>query len=123
MSNKTLVKRKLCWVLPPADFECVCSKCGHNKWLAWSEYEGHVWCHRCKVDTSEGNGIFSGPIPIGGMKLMLGDNCFDKYDIETGRLYKFDDKAESKLGWVPTDTIFRLVKETCECTKESSRSQ
>lgn len=70
--------------MQPAAYEICCDKCGGK--VEWSEFEGRVWCPKCKIDTAGNLGIFSGPVPIEVCQ-MLGMS-FDRVDLKTeDRLY------------------------------------
>lgn len=79
--------RKRTWVYcqPPQSYEISCDKCGGQN-IAWSEYEGHIWCFTCSKDTKGSLSIFDGPIPVEACKLF--GISFDRIDLKTGdRLY------------------------------------
>jgi hypothetical protein len=116
-----LKKRKLCWIHQPAEFEILCEKCEKNDQLEWSEFESHVWCRRCKIDSCNGfGGIFSGPIPVEAVKLIMGDDAFSKFDIKTGRIYEFTSMTgraqwrihhpNGRYDWRPTKRFGKLVR-------------
>jgi len=80
-----LKKRKWIYIHHPLVYEMRCDKCwdkdensntGMN--IAWSEFEGCIWCYDCKIDTPGFGGLFDGPIPIGITK-MLGISFFRAY--------------------------------------------
>lgn len=92
VSDVTLLEKRLwCYVQQPAVYEIAPHDCGHND-AQWSEYDKHLWCPHCEVDfiPSDG-GIFSGPIAI-GLSTMLGV-CFDRVNIATGKVDRFDTDA------------------------------
>jgi hypothetical protein len=80
-----LIKRKTCYVLSPEKYEISCDKCDGTN-ITWSEFEHKIWCYDCQIDTDGNPGIFGGPIPVNVTKLLLGDNCFDQINIETGEI-------------------------------------
>lgn len=84
-------KRQWTYILKPAEYEIACDKCGKLN-VMWSEYEGKIWCYECEIDTKGNGGIFMGPIP---RKLcdMLGIS-FDRLNVETGKVVKFEDKEK-----------------------------
>ena len=55
-------KRTWCYAQPPPIFGVTCDKCGGEN-IAWSEWQGLIWCFDCEVDTDGTKGIFNGPIP------------------------------------------------------------
>lgn len=97
-----LRKRKWCYCLSPTAYDIFCDKCqGDN--ITWSEFEHKIWCYDCKIDTEGTGGIFDGFIPVQLTKILLGDHCFDKIDIETGRRMKmYCNKKTGKLWWRKT---------------------
>ena len=81
-------KRKWCYVLPPAAYGIDGHRCG-NRDCQWSEFVDHLWCGDCKVDFTPGNwGVFDGPIGVNICKMF--GIVFDRYEIGTGRVVKFD---------------------------------
>ena len=85
-SAKRRARRKWCYAQPPAVYclgPCVCG----NAKLQWSEWRGHLWCAKCKLDfVPKHNGIFDGPIPVGCANL-LGIR-FDRIDLKTRKLVR-----------------------------------
>lgn len=78
MSN-LLKKRDAVWVYSPQEYGMRCDRCKGDK-IAWSEYEEHVWCYTCKLDTS-GEGW---PLDLAGWytsKLIVGQFCHHKIRI------------------------------------------
>lgn len=62
--------------------------CG-NEDLQWSEFERHLWCDKCQRDFIPDNiGAFDGPIPV-RVSALLG-MTFDRYNMETQRVERFD---------------------------------
>jgi len=60
-----LTKRKWIYAQHPVQYGIECDKCNSlNIW--WSEFEGHIWCYDCEVDTPG-----TGEILIGQFLLML----------------------------------------------------
>lgn len=90
MADKILVKRTWVYVHKPAAYEVRCDNCGGSN-IAWSEYEGHIWCFDCEIDTVGDKGIFDGPIPVGLCKNM--GISFDRIDLETKRVQVFNPKT------------------------------
>ena len=85
-------KRKWHYVLLPMQYGVFCKKSRkHKTW--WSEFEGMIWCYKCKKDMSGTLGIFGGPIPICTTQLMLGENCFDRVKVATGKIKRFSCKS------------------------------
>ena len=94
--DKSLRKRKYIYANNPARYEIRCDKCnGENIW--WSEYESHIWCYDCEIDTSGTEGIFGGPICFNAMRLV--GLTFDRINLETEQLEicKIED---NELKWV-----------------------
>jgi hypothetical protein len=79
------VKRKAVYVQRPRDYEMSsCPQCG-NEDPDWSEYQKHLWCEHCQIDfIPKCAGIFDGPIPVEGAKLMGID--LRMIDLETGKI-------------------------------------
>ena len=106
------VKRTHCYVQNPKEYEIECPICGgHN--IEWSEFEGHIWCYKCKKDIYIDlyhSGIFSGPIPMGTATYIFG-LCFDRFNIETKEIVKFDDIEKFNSTWVKTDELIKYEKE------------
>jgi len=57
------------YIQKPNHFEIVCPKCGSNE-CDWSEYAGHIWCYKCKLDIWDYESPMSGPVPIGISKIL-----------------------------------------------------
>lgn len=97
-----LKKRTWIYVQPPMAYSVFCDICG-NPYVEWSEFEGHVFCWRCLKDTGGTGGIFDGPIPINGAKIL--GLCFDRIDLETGQWLtaKIED---GELIYEPVENIF-----------------
>lgn len=95
-----LVKRTECWVYTSVDYGMRCDKClGTN--IAWSEYEGHIWCYACKVDTV-GEGWPLDLTPWETAKLVFGPYCFHKVRLADGVLLVPTFPEGSKgIAWVP----------------------
>ena len=80
------------YVLGAYEYEMAGCECGCAR-PQWSEYEGHLWCPVCCTDfIPKHNGVFDGPIPYEMAKL-LGFN-FDRYDLTTQQIIKFEDYHE-----------------------------
>lgn len=78
-------KRKWRYLLEPAEYGCCCMtgkkiNAGHR--IAWSEYEGMLWCYDCKKDMRGFGGIFDGPILTEATRLILGPLCFHRHNLE-----------------------------------------
>ena len=86
--NEELKKRTWHYVHLPVVYEISCDKCGGTN-TTWSEYEGHIWCRDCNIDTKGTAGIFDGPIPI-GLCGVLGIS-FDRWDMEKKIVVKFEE--------------------------------
>lgn len=83
-------KRKWCYVMKPQDFQISCDICKSDN-ITWSEYAHHIWCYDCKIDTKGDGGIFSGPIPA--MATQILGIYFDKFNLKTGKIAKFNPKT------------------------------
>lgn len=82
-----LKKRTWRYLLEPDAYAVCCNKGGQvNKEhkVAWSEYEGMIWCFDCEEDMVGFGGIFDGPIMYETTKMILGETCFHRYNMETG---------------------------------------
>jgi hypothetical protein len=90
-----LKKRKWVYVMKPTTYEIVCDKCGGPN-IAWSEFEGLVWCFDCKIDTRGSDGIFDGPIPLEIAK-MFGIS-FDRFYLKNKSIIKME-IVGNKLIW------------------------
>jgi hypothetical protein len=90
-----LIKRTWYYVQKPQEWGIGCPKCkGIN--LAWSEYEGCIWCFDCEKDLKKYVNPLSGPVPINFAAIF--GICFDRFNIVSGKVDKYDaDKNE----WVP----------------------
>ncbi len=86
--EKTMTKRKWCYAQSPAVYQINCDLCGGHD-ITWSEFEHMIWCFKCEKDTPGNGGIFDGPIPVGVCKMM--GIVFDRIDLETGKVIKFED--------------------------------
>lgn len=64
-------KRTEVYVQRPASYEISgCPTCG-NLDPEWSEWQDYLWCPACQIDfIPESGGIFYGPIPVNGMRLI-----------------------------------------------------
>lgn len=88
VSPPALARRTWCYVQPPRAYAMAACACGNHD-TQWSEFAGHLWCARCEKDfIPEHNGVFDGPIPLGAAT-MLG-MCFDRIDLATETLQRFD---------------------------------
>ncbi len=89
-----LVKRKWVYVQPPKDYEMGPCPCG-NFDLQWSEFQGHLWCEKCQKDfIPENAGIFDGPI-LAQVAQLCGMS-FDRFNLETQQVERFEDYIEKK---------------------------
>lgn len=83
-----LQKREWAYTQPPSDYGMAPCACGNHD-TQWSEYMGHLWCAKCKIDfRPEHGGVFDGPIPVYTSKLL--GMSFDRYNLKTGEVEKFD---------------------------------
>lgn len=83
--NPGFPKRTWHYLLDPAEYGVHCNNRGKvnpSHKVAWSEYEGMIWCFDCKKDMRGFGGIFNGPIPVEATKLILGRQCFYRYNLE-----------------------------------------
>ena len=62
-------KRTWCYKSLPTAFEIKCDKCGGEN-ITWSEYEHHIWCFDCEVDTKGTENLLSGPVPVSTAALL-----------------------------------------------------
>lgn len=101
-----LVKRTWCYVQQPKVYCLSPCKCG-NEDVQWSEWQKHLWCEKCQIDfIPECDGIFDGPIPVGAATLM--GICFDRINLETNEIEKFQHKSIEELkqnGLLPNETV------------------
>ena len=97
-----LKKRTWIYVQPPMAYEVYCDLC-NNKYVEWSEFQGHVWCWRCLKDTKGTGGVFSGPIPTQGAEIM--GICFDRICLKTGQWLK-PELEENKIVHKPIKNLF-----------------
>lgn len=94
-----LVRRTWCYVRQPAHFEIPEHGCGHAP-AEWSEFIGRLWCDRCKLDfTPAHDGVLGGPIPV-QTAVALGVS-FDRFDVTTGVVDRFDPVAGSYASEAP----------------------
>ncbi len=90
-----VTRRKYIFVNHPTQYEIRCDKCnGINIW--WSEFDHHIWCYDCEVDTPGFPGIFDGPIPFNALK-MLGLSL-DRINLETQQIERAK-LEDNKLTW------------------------
>lgn len=92
MEEKQLYKRTWVYCQNPKDYQMSCDKCGGTN-IEWSEFEGHIFCYDCKIDTPGNKGIFDGPIPIHAAKIL--GMSFDRIDLQTHKLLKFNFETNS----------------------------
>jgi hypothetical protein len=95
MAEIKLKKRTWIYVQNPREYEITCDKCGGVN-IEWSEFEAHIWCYECKIDTKGTEGVFGGPIPIEAAKIL--GMSFDRYDMVNKCLLKYD---KEKQQYVP----------------------
>jgi hypothetical protein len=89
-------KRTWHYLSPPSRFEIAPCACGNHA-TQWSEFAKHLWCDSCNHDfVPEHNGVFDGPIPINAA-IMLGMS-FDRMNLETGCVERYDPKSSSYLA-------------------------
>lgn len=64
LSGGPMVKRTHCYCQGPSTYDITCPKNPTHE-TTWSEFEGRIWCFKCKKDYIPWNiGIFDGPIPM-----------------------------------------------------------
>ena len=109
-------KRTWHYLMPPWIYDMRCDKCwdedlnsGKGTNIEWSEYERHIWCYDCEIDTKGFQGIFDGPIPIQAAYMM--GLSFDRYNLLTKEIERYNlEKISSKESdsWDPPSewTIF-----------------
>ena len=90
-------KRKWIYIFKPQSYEISCDKCGGSN-ITWSEFERRIWCFDCKIDTPGNGGIFSGPIPLEVTKMIMGENCFDRFYFKSKQIRKMKIEG-NKLVW------------------------
>lgn len=73
----------------PAEFEVApCPDCKEHD-TTWSEYEGEVWCFKCKKEyVPEHNGMLDGPILIHTATLL--GVSFDRFNILKNKVEKLN---------------------------------
>ena len=104
-----LQKRRFMYVQKPQEYEIHCDKCGGLN-LNWSEWEGLIWCYDCQIDTPGDKGIFSGPIPM-TLATYLGI-CFDRYDLETQKVLKFDTEEWRNSFQTPGRSRYEILRDS-----------
>lgn len=85
-------KRTWHYIYPPSHYEVHCNNGGEvNKdhKTTWSEFEGMIWCYDCQKDMKGFGGIFDGPIPVQAAQMMLGSDCFDRWDMRKREVQTF----------------------------------
>lgn len=87
MSPK-LKKREWCYCQYPSVYEVSCDQCGGTH-TTWSEYEKHIWCFDCEIDTLGTPGIFGGPIPLHACEAL--GICFDRIILADNSIVKTED--------------------------------
>ena len=98
-------KREWIYVQPPMAYEVFCDICG-NPYVEWSEYQGMVWCWRCLKDTRGTGGVFDGPIPVNGSKMM--GLCLDRIDLKTGQWLSLK-IVDGKMEYEPFGNVFPAI--------------
>ena len=83
-----LKKREWVYVGSPSMYDIAPCSCGNTE-TQWSEYSKHLWCSKCEKDfVPEHDGVFGGPI-LANIAGLLGI-CFDRVNITTGKVVKFN---------------------------------
>jgi len=93
MGQADLRENKRLWHFThhPKTFEASCPVCGESDDITWSEWQGHLWCYKCKEDVPVKNSVLNGPVPT-GLAIAMGMN-FDIRIIATGEIKKYDAKT------------------------------
>lgn len=82
--KKTKPKRTWCYLQSPKVFEMAPCSCGNTN-TSWSEYQGMLWCDKCKIDfVPEHNGLLDSPISFYTSQ-MFGLN-FLRHNLLTGKI-------------------------------------
>ena len=102
-------KRRFMYVQKPQEYGVRCDKCGGSN-LDWSEWAGFIWCYSCSFDTKGDEGIFSGPIPIKTAGLL--GLSFDRYDLETKKVLKFDTEEWHNSFQTPGRSRYEILMES-----------
>lgn len=82
--------REWCYKYQPYLYGISCDLCGGTN-ITWSEFEHEIWCYDCQKDTPGNAGIFDGPIPVQLTKMLIGNDCFDRIEIKSGKIIKMED--------------------------------
>jgi len=94
MSETVLEKRKWVYVQAPNVYGIAPCSCGNTE-TQWSEYKDHLWCDKCQKDfIPEHGGVFDGPILVHTCGLL--GMCFDRINLETNEIEKFEYEKEYK---------------------------
>jgi hypothetical protein len=81
-------KRNWCYVQAPSMYGIAPCACGNSE-TQWSEFKGHLWCDKCRIDFVPGhNGIFDGPIGIATCGIL--GISFDRINLETNEIEPFE---------------------------------
>jgi hypothetical protein len=89
-----LKKRTWIYVQKPWEYEIECDRCGGRN-IEWSEYEKHIWCYDCKVDTKGTEGVFGGPIPIQAAAILGMD--FRRFDLKSKKIILEPKEADNPM--------------------------
>ena len=103
------IKRTHCYICVPSMYEIECPICGATSKITWSEFEKHLWCYTCEKDIYLDlihSGIFSGPIPYEIATTIFGMS-FDRVNIETGDILKFDISNSEDANKAFNDTFIK----------------
>jgi len=93
--NARSKKRTWIYIQNPKMYEIKCDKCNGTN-IDWSEFESHIWCYDCKIDTKGTGGIFDGPVPIKACAVL--GMCLDRYDMINECVLTYD---YEKQDYVP----------------------
>lgn len=86
--SRAKVMRTWHYVQSPDAYEMAPCDCGNTR-TQWSEYSDHLWCDRCQKDFVPAHpGVLGGPVLL-EVSAALGI-CFDRVNLETNRLERFD---------------------------------
>lgn len=91
-------KRIWHYIYNPKVYEMCCDKC-HGQNIEWSEFEGKIWCYDCEIDTDGFGGIFSGPIPHNVTELILGKDCFNRWNMMVEEREEFCKLIDGKIEY------------------------
>ena len=109
--EEIMKKREWVYAMEPRAYEMTCDLCGGAD-IAWSEFEGMLWCYACEKDTPGTPGIFDGPIPLRTCGLL--GISFDRINLATGERLKMAINGDH-LEWVKLPDVGKETDGHCEC--------